>query len=178
MHVKVAILHLQTLKLTDPMQSSYKQTFKSLPEYPSVAAASSSTLKSGARSSSARMTFMILARLSASGKSIINLQMDNDSSGIEYLKQPETQYKVLYTWHLAQNIWLVMTKYLRGNLRITASSRSNGRLVAPKTSTRSLSLVRKPSQLPMNSFFNFRIAECSVSFPRRPSMLSTCIKRD
>uniref|UniRef100_A0A7C9D5V8 Uncharacterized protein n=1 Tax=Opuntia streptacantha TaxID=393608 RepID=A0A7C9D5V8_OPUST len=62
---------------------------------------------------------------------------------------------------------------LRGSLLMTASSRSKGLLVAARTKTRSLSLVRKPSQFTMNSFFIFLIASCSPGFSRLPSMLST-----
>lgn len=56
-----------------------EHTFKSLPEYPSVAEANSSSWKSGAKSSSAKITFIILARLSASGKSTINLHVTTKS---------------------------------------------------------------------------------------------------
>mmetsp|Transcript_18525 Transcript_18525/g.63134 ORF Transcript_18525/g.63134 Transcript_18525/m.63134 type:complete len:238 (+) Transcript_18525:570-1283(+) len=61
----------------------------------------------------------------------------------------------------------------RGRRRMTASSRSNGLLVAASTSTRSLSRVRRPSQLDMNSFFILRIASCSPGFSRLPSIEST-----
>mmetsp|Transcript_18668 Transcript_18668/g.47846 ORF Transcript_18668/g.47846 Transcript_18668/m.47846 type:complete len:287 (+) Transcript_18668:693-1553(+) len=65
------------------------------------------------------------------------------------------------------------TSRRRGRRRITASSRSNGRLVAASTSTRSHSEVFSPSQLDMNSFLILRIASCSPVLSRRPSMLST-----
>mmetsp|Transcript_23495 Transcript_23495/g.41744 ORF Transcript_23495/g.41744 Transcript_23495/m.41744 type:complete len:225 (+) Transcript_23495:728-1402(+) len=61
----------------------------------------------------------------------------------------------------------------RGRRRMTASSKSKGRFVAASTRTRSQSLVFRPSQLDINSFFIFRIASCSPTFSRRPSILST-----
>mmetsp|Transcript_5777 Transcript_5777/g.10013 ORF Transcript_5777/g.10013 Transcript_5777/m.10013 type:complete len:273 (-) Transcript_5777:778-1596(-) len=61
----------------------------------------------------------------------------------------------------------------RGRRLTTASSRSKGRLVAARTSTRSFSLVRRPSQLAMNSFLILRIASCSPALSLRPSMEST-----
>ena len=57
-------------------------------------------------------------------------------------------------------------KYLRVNLRRTASSRSKGLFVAARTNTRSLSLVRSPSQCTINSFFILRMASCALlDFP-------------
>mmetsp|Transcript_30571 Transcript_30571/g.86441 ORF Transcript_30571/g.86441 Transcript_30571/m.86441 type:complete len:523 (-) Transcript_30571:2603-4171(-) len=61
----------------------------------------------------------------------------------------------------------------RGIRRMTASSRSYGLFVAASTRTRSHSLVLRPSQLAMNSFFILRMASCSPVLSRRPSMLST-----
>uniref|UniRef100_A0A7C9DWV3 Uncharacterized protein n=1 Tax=Opuntia streptacantha TaxID=393608 RepID=A0A7C9DWV3_OPUST len=66
-----------------------------------------------------------------------------------------------------------LTINLRGNLRITASSRSKGLFVAASTNTRSVSLVRNPSQFTINSFFILRMASCSPGFSLRPNMLST-----
>mmetsp|Transcript_1818 Transcript_1818/g.5290 ORF Transcript_1818/g.5290 Transcript_1818/m.5290 type:complete len:226 (+) Transcript_1818:1366-2043(+) len=65
------------------------------------------------------------------------------------------------------------TSRRRGRRRTTASSRSPGRLVAASTSTRSLLLVRSPSQLLMNSFLIFRMASCSLLLSRRDSIEST-----
>ena len=48
--------------------------------------------------------------------------------------------------------------------------------MAPRTSTRSCSLVRKPSQFTINSFLILRIASCSLSLPLFASKLSTCHK--
>ena len=73
-NIKTSQLHQTTCR-----GMSEENTFKSLPEYPSVAAANSSTWKSGAKSSSAKITFIILARLSASGRSIINLHVSTKS---------------------------------------------------------------------------------------------------
>ena len=63
--------------------------------------------------------------------------------------------------------------YRRSNRRMIASSRSNGLLVAARTSIRSSFLVRSPSQCDMNSFLIFRMASCSPTLVLWPSMLST-----
>mmetsp|Transcript_91692 Transcript_91692/g.153654 ORF Transcript_91692/g.153654 Transcript_91692/m.153654 type:complete len:273 (+) Transcript_91692:862-1680(+) len=65
------------------------------------------------------------------------------------------------------------TNIRRGIRRNTASSKSPGRLVAASTMTCSKSCDFKPSHAAMNSFFNLRIASCSCSEDRRPSIAST-----
>ena len=84
-----------------------------------------------------------------------------------------TVVSFLYTH--AWDFWVQfeMMLYLRGSLRMTASSRSKGLFVAASTRTRSVSFVRKPSQFTINSFFIFRMASCSPGFSLRPNMLST-----
>mmetsp|Transcript_29097 Transcript_29097/g.81443 ORF Transcript_29097/g.81443 Transcript_29097/m.81443 type:complete len:280 (+) Transcript_29097:429-1268(+) len=67
----------------------------------------------------------------------------------------------------------ISTSNRRGMRRRTASSRSNGRLVAPMMRTRSMASDFSPSHMDMNSFLILRIASCSPSFSRLPSMLST-----
>mmetsp|Transcript_38133 Transcript_38133/g.94571 ORF Transcript_38133/g.94571 Transcript_38133/m.94571 type:complete len:242 (-) Transcript_38133:1065-1790(-) len=57
--------------------------------------------------------------------------------------------------------------------RNTASSKSNGRLVAANTTSCSVSRVRSPSQCSMNSFFISRTAGCSSDFPREANIAST-----
>lgn len=64
--------------------------------------------------------------------------------------------------------------YLLGKRRITASSRSNGRLVAPRTRILWFSLDLRPSQAAINSFLILLVASCSNAPPLAPSKLSTC----
>lgn len=49
----------------------------------------------------------------------------------------------------------------------TASSKSNGRLEAANTTTRSLSLVVSPSHMEKMMFLIFRIASCSLEVPAK-----------
>jgi hypothetical protein len=63
--------------------------------------------------------------------------------------------------------------YRLGKRRITASSRSNGRFVAPRIRIRWLSLDLRPSQAAINSFRILLVASCSNAPPLAPSKLST-----
>uniref|UniRef100_A0A0A9DLH9 Uncharacterized protein n=1 Tax=Arundo donax TaxID=35708 RepID=A0A0A9DLH9_ARUDO len=62
---------------------------------------------------------------------------------------------------------------LLSNLRMIASSRSKGRLVAARTRILWSGLDKRPSQCVINSFLIFLIASCSPALFRCPSMLST-----
>ena len=66
-----------------------------------------------------------------------------------------------------------MRCYRLGKRRITASSRSNGRFVAPRIRIRWLSLDLRPSQAAINSFRILLVASCSNAPPLAPSKLST-----
>ena len=63
--------------------------------------------------------------------------------------------------------------YRLGKRRITASSRSNGRFVAPRIRIRWLSLDLRPSQAAINSLRILLVASCSNAPPLAPSKLST-----
>lgn len=65
--------------------------------------------------------------------------------------------------------------HLLGKRRMTASSRSNGRFVAPRMRILWLSLDLSPSHAAINSFLILRVASCSKEPPRAPSKLSTYI---
>lgn len=62
--------------------------------------------------------------------------------------------------------------YRLGRRRITASSRSKGRLVAPRMRILWLSFDLSPSQAAMNSFLILLVASCSEEPPRAPNRLS------
>lgn len=144
------------------MDGGKLQTFKSLPEYPSVIFAIASKSTSCAISSFANITFKIFDLFAESGRLTINLHRRSRSKRCFEDDDRNTESRELHKVY-----------YLRGSRLITASSRSNGLLVAASTKTLSLSFVRKPSQFIMNSFFILRIASCSPGFSRLPNMLST-----
>ena len=93
-------------------------TFKSLPEYPSVAFASFSYGKFGSKFSFARIILSIFLRLFASGRSTYILY-SNYKIHVNTLRN-----------YFDEVFW--MHYYLLGKRRITASSRSKGQFVAPR----------------------------------------------
>lgn len=94
---------------------------------------------------------------------------------VNLLVESFEKWSTIARYIILQETCTILQSYLLGKRRMTASSRSNGRFVAPRMRIFWLSFDLNPSHADMNSFLILLVASCSKAPPRAPSKLSTYI---